>query len=110
MSLARALSKFGVCSRREAERWIAEGRVRVEGAVERSPRRRIDPRRDRVTVDGRRVGDDVERVVIAFHKPVGLVTTRVDPGGRPTVYDALSGICRAGCFRSAGSTATAPGC
>jgi len=94
VSLARALSKFGVCSRREAERIIAEGRVRVAGAVERSPRRRIDPRHDRVTVDGRHVGDDVERVVIAFHKPVGLVTTRVDPGGRPTVYDALSGLPR----------------
>jgi pseudouridine synthase len=66
--------------------------VRVAGAVERSPRRRIDPRHDRVTVDGRRVRDDVARVVIALHKPAGLVTTRVDPGGRPTVYDALSGF------------------
>jgi 23S rRNA pseudouridine2605 synthase len=83
-----------VCSRREAERIIADGRVRVEGSIERSPHRRIDPRHDRVTLDGRRVGDDVERVVIAFHKPVGLVTTRVDPGGRPTVYDALSGVPR----------------
>ena len=92
VSLARALSKFGVCSRREAERVIAEGRVQVDGRVERSPRRRIDPRQDRVSVDGRQVGDDVERVVIAFHKPVGLVTTRVDPGGRPTVYDALAGV------------------
>jgi len=94
VSLARALSKFGVCSRREAERLIADGRVRVGGAVERSSQRRIDPCHDSVTVDGRRVGDDVERVVIAFHKPAGLVTTRVDPGGRPTVYDALSGIRR----------------
>ncbi len=66
--------------------------MRVGGAVERSPQRRIDPRRDRVTVDGRRTSDDVARVVIAFHKPVGLVTTRVDPAGRPTVYDALAGL------------------
>jgi 23S rRNA pseudouridine2605 synthase len=94
VSLARALSKFGVCSRREAERVIAEGRVRVRGAIERSPHCRIDPRHDAVSVDGRHVGDDVERVVIAFHKPVGLVTTRVDPAGRPTVYDALAGIPR----------------
>ena len=68
--------------------------MRVAGAIERSPERRIDPRRDPVRVDGRRVGDDAPRVVIAFHKPAGLVTTRVDPGGRPTVYAALSGIRR----------------
>jgi 23S rRNA pseudouridine2605 synthase len=68
--------------------------VRVDGRVERSPRRRIDPRRERVVVDGRRVGHDVERVVIAFHKPAGLVTTRADPSGRPTVYDALGGVGR----------------
>jgi pseudouridine synthase len=83
-----------VCSRREAERWIADGRVRVDGAVERSPFRRIDPRRDRVAVDGRRVGDGTPRVVIAFHKPVGFVTTRADPGGRATVYDALGDVGR----------------
>jgi 23S rRNA pseudouridine2605 synthase len=89
VSLARALSKFGVCSRREAERWIAAGRVRVEGVVEHRPSRWIDPVRDRVVVDGRLVGDETPRVVLAFHKPKGFVTTRADPGGRATVYDAL---------------------
>jgi len=89
VSLARALSKFGVCSRREAERWIAAGRVEVNGTRERAASRFIDPGRDRVLVDGRRASDDSPRVVIAFHKPQGLVTTRADPGGRPTVYDAL---------------------
>jgi pseudouridine synthase len=73
---------------------IAAGRVRVGGAIERSPRRFIDPACDRVEVDGRRVGDDTTRLVIAFHKPKGFVTTRVDPGGRPTVYDALAGLAR----------------
>ena len=66
LSLARALSKFGVCSRKEAVRWIADGRVGVGGAVERSPERWIDPRHDRVTVDGRVVGDSTERIVLAF--------------------------------------------
>jgi pseudouridine synthase len=78
-----------VCSRREAERRIAAGRVLVNGSVATDPSRWIDPATDLVVVDGRRAGDDTPRVVLAFHKPRGVVTTRTDPGGRPTVYDAL---------------------
>jgi 23S rRNA pseudouridine2605 synthase len=94
VSLARALSKFGVCSRKEAEHVIEAGRVRVDGQVVSWPLRRIDPRRQRVTVDGRRVGDDTERIVLMLHKPRGLITTRTDPGGRPTVYDLLGDVGR----------------
>jgi 23S rRNA pseudouridine2605 synthase len=94
LSLARALSKFGVCSRREAKRWIEAGRVAVGGEVVRAPARRIDPRRDAVTVDGARVGDETERLAIALHKPVGYITTRTDPGGRLTVYELLQGLDR----------------
>ena len=89
LSLARALSKFGVCSRAEAARWIEAGRVQVDGRVVRIPARRIDPRHHEVRVDGRRVGDDTERIVLVLHKPVGFITSRGDPGGRPTVYDLL---------------------
>jgi 23S rRNA pseudouridine2605 synthase len=94
LSLARALSKFGVCSRKKAARWIESGRVAVNGAVVRWPGRRIDPHRDRVSVDGSAVGDDTERIVLALHKPVGLITSRVDPGGRATIYDLLGGLGR----------------
>jgi 23S rRNA pseudouridine2605 synthase len=92
-----------VCSRREAERWIAAGRVRVNGGVERTASRWIDPARDRVVVDGCPVGDETPRVVIAFHKPKGVVTTRADPGGRATVYDALGDVGR---LAPAGASAT----
>ena len=94
MSLERALSKFGVCSRKEASRVIEAGRVRVDGQVVVWPLRRIDPKRQRVTVDGRRVGDDAERIVLLLHKPKGLITTRTDPGGRPTVYSLLGDVGR----------------
>jgi 23S rRNA pseudouridine2605 synthase len=94
LSLARALSKFGVCSRKEAERWIEQGRVRVAGRVVRWPARRIDPRRETVTVDGAVVGDGTERIVVALHKPAGYITTRTDPSGRATVYDLLGDVGR----------------
>jgi 23S rRNA pseudouridine2605 synthase len=94
LSLARALSKFGVCSRSEACRLIEDGRVTVGGRVERFPARRIDPRRDEVEVDGQRVGDDTERIVLVLHKPAGYITSRGDPGGRPTVYDLLGDVGR----------------
>lgn len=94
LSLARALSKFGVCSRKQAEGLIDAGRVRVAGVVAQWPARRIDPRRDVVTVDGRRVHDLTERIVIALHKPPGYITTRCEPGGRPTVYGLLGGLGR----------------
>jgi 23S rRNA pseudouridine2605 synthase len=60
--------------------------------VVRVPARRIDPLRNRISVDGRRVSDDQERVVVALHKPTGYITSRVDPGGRQTVYALLGGL------------------
>ncbi|HEY7412068.1 MAG TPA: pseudouridine synthase [Vicinamibacteria bacterium] len=90
MSLARALSKFGVCSRKQAADWVAAGRVAVDGRACLDPRARLDPRRRKVTVDGHAVGDLQEVVVIALHKPPGYVTSRAEPGGRPVVYDLLS--------------------
>ena len=88
VSLARALSKLGVCSRSEGEALVAAGRVRVDGVVRREPSFRVDPARAAIEVDGRRVG--VRRTVyLALNKPRGLVTTRHDPQGRPTVYACL---------------------
>jgi 23S rRNA pseudouridine2605 synthase len=94
VSLARALSKFGVCSRTQAVALIEAGRVRVDGRVVRRAAHRLDPGRSRVTVDGRRVGDQTSRLTLVLHKPAGYVTTRVDPGGRATVYELLGDVGR----------------
>lgn len=89
LSLARALSKFGVCSRSEAVHRIAAGRVAINGRVVTRADARLDPSRDAVSVDGQRVADLSERVVLALHKPAGYLTTSRDPAGRPTVYDLI---------------------
>lgn len=88
VSLARALSKLGLCSRSEGERLVREGRVRVDGEIRREPSLRVDPDRDRIVVDGAAVAKAAP-VHIALNKPRGLVTTRDDPQGRETVYSCL---------------------
>jgi len=94
VSLPRALSKAGEATRGEALRLIAGGRVRVDGRVVRDPALRVDPARRRIEVDGRPLGAPpapAEAVVVAFNKPRGVLVTRSDPGGRPTVFDLLPG-------------------
>lgn len=75
-------------------RLVEAGRVKLDGRVILWPQRRIDPQHQRVSVDGVRVSDATERIVLALHKPAGYVTTRVDPGGRPTVYALLGDVGR----------------
>jgi 23S rRNA pseudouridine2605 synthase len=89
VSLPRALSKLGLCSRTQGERLVREGRVRVNGELERDPARRVDMRRDRIVLDDAAAAP-VERVYLMLNKPRGLVTTRDDPQGRPTVYACLT--------------------
>lgn len=88
MRLQKYLSRAGVASRRASEDLISAGRVRVDGEPVETPGTRVDPEQSVVEVDGRRVELSPIRW-IAFHKPPGVLTTRRDPQGRATVYDAL---------------------
>src|SRR5215831_6182236 len=88
--LNRALSKLGVLSRAQATAAIHEGRVRVWGRVVRTPATLVTPETDRIEVDGHRARQTEWRTIL-FHKPRGVVTTRTDPEGRPTIYDVLGG-------------------
>ncbi len=88
MRLQKFLSRAGVASRREAEGWMRDGRVTVNGEAATEPGTQVDPRRDRVEVDGKEVR--IQRVEwILLNKPRGTITTRKDPRGRRTVYGLL---------------------
>jgi len=86
--IAKLMARAGLCSRRDAERWIAEHRVQVDGVVIDTPATIIhDP--SRVKVDGKALPAYVEPKLWLYHKPAGLVTTHKDEDGRPTVFDHL---------------------
>ncbi len=86
--IAKAIARAGLASRREAEEWIAAGRVAVNGAVIRSPALDITAN-DRVTVDGEPLPGRERTRLFLYYKPRGLMTTHADPQGRPTVFERL---------------------
>lgn len=89
MRIQRALARAGVLSRREADRAVAEGRVTVDG-VRAVIGQKIDAARQRVALDGRSVTVTVaSHRWFVLHKPAGVMTTRVDPEGRPTVFELV---------------------
>lgn len=87
-TLDRVLSKAGAGSRTEARSWIGGGRVRVNGRLVQTPDHWVDVERDKVTLDGKPLGQAQRRYVLLY-KPKGYLTTYRDPQGRPTVYDLL---------------------
>ena len=86
--IAKVMARAGVCSRREAEAWIAEGRVSVNGEVLKSPAFNVSET-DNVRVDGNPLAAPERTRLFLFHKPRGLVTTARDPEGRNTVFAVL---------------------
>lgn len=94
--LQKLLSRAGLASRREAEDWIREGRVQVNGRVA-SLGERADPESDAVRVDGKRVRAPAgDKTYLLLNKPRGYVTTMSDPEKRDTVMDLIPGSLRAG--------------
>lgn len=86
--IAKVLARAGLCSRRDAERWIAEGRVAVDGQVLTSPAVTVTAG-SHIRVDGEPLPAPDRPRLWRYHKPAGLVTTHRDDKGRPTVFDAL---------------------
>jgi 23S rRNA pseudouridine2605 synthase len=90
-TLDRVISRAGLGSRTEARRWIAGGRVAVNGRKVQSPEHWVDIARDKVTFDGKPLGD-AKKVYLLLYKPKGFLTTYKDPEGRKTVYDLLPDV------------------
>ena len=86
--IAKVMARAGLCSRREAERWIVAGRVAVNGQVLETAAVTVTAA-DSVTVDGKPLAAPERSRLWRYHKPPGLMTTHRDPQGRPTVFERL---------------------
>jgi len=86
--IAKTMARAGLCSRREAEVWIIEGRVKVNGVKLSSPARNVTEA-DKITVDGKPLPEKEKTRLWRYHKPRGLLTAAKDPQGRPTVFQNL---------------------
>ena len=86
--IAKVIARAGLTSRREAEAWIAAGRVAVNGKVIASPALNVTGS-DRIAVDGEPLPGRERTRLFLYHKPRGLLTTHADPGGRPTIFSVL---------------------
>ncbi|HEY7766341.1 MAG TPA: pseudouridine synthase [Aestuariivirgaceae bacterium] len=86
--IAKLIARAGLCSRRDAEKLIAQGRVKLNGMTIRTPAVKISSG-DNVEIDGRPLPQKEPTRLWRYHKPPGLIVSHRDPRGRPTIFDAL---------------------
>ncbi len=86
--IQKVLARAGIASRREAERFILEGRVKLNGVVLKEMGAKVGPQ-DQITVDGKLVGQPDRLRVWLYYKPKGLVCSHHDPEGRPTIFEKI---------------------
>jgi len=86
--LAKRIARAGMCSRRDAEKWIEAGRVRVDGELITTPAFNVTEA-SQILIDGQPLSAPPRQRIWLYYKPVGLVTTHKDPQGRLTVFEAL---------------------
>jgi 23S rRNA pseudouridine2605 synthase len=84
------LARAGIASRRQAEKWISEGRVTVNDKVVLKPGTHVIREKDTIRVDGRPVRQTVSKITVALNKPKGVVTTAHDPQNRPTAIQLVA--------------------
>ncbi len=89
MRLNKFIAHYSTFSRREADKAVQEGYVKVNGETETNPARDIDEKRDVVYISGKKVSPKNKFTVIVYNKPKGELVTKKDPKGRRTIYDSL---------------------
>ncbi|MCB1529404.1 MAG: rRNA pseudouridine synthase [Rhodospirillales bacterium] len=86
--IAKVIARAGLCSRREAERWVGEGRVSLNGKILDTPAQTVTGE-DKILVDGKALPGKEKTRLFLYHKPAGLVSTNRDEKGRDTIFDKL---------------------
>lgn len=90
--LQKYMADCGIASRRKCEEYILEARVKVNGKIQSRLGAKINPKKDEVWFDGKKIGEQEEKVYILLNKPIDYVTTANDQFGRKNVLELIKGV------------------